>query len=56
MIRKLMILKKPKFDITKLMEMHGDGGDDAGVTMVVDESKGAVNTLSADVVAAADED
>jgi hypothetical protein len=37
------------------MEMHGDGGDDAGVTRVVDESEGAVNALSADVVAAADE-
>ena len=32
LIRKLKILKKPKFDIAKLMEMHGDGGDDeAGV-------------------------
>ena len=32
LIRKLKIRKKPKFDIAKLMEMHGDGGDDeAGV-------------------------
>merc|ERR1711948_95339 len=32
LVRKVKILKKPKFDITKLMELHGDGdGDDAGV-------------------------
>merc|ERR1711948_198689 len=28
LIRKVKILKKPKFDITKLMEMHADTGDD----------------------------
>jgi hypothetical protein len=37
------------------MEMPGDGGKDAGVTKVVDESKGAGIALSADVVAAAGE-
>ena len=56
LIRKVKILKKPKFDIMKLMELHDDGGDDAGVAMVVEEGDDAVNTLSADVAAVADED
>lgn len=31
-IRKVKILKKPKFEISKLLEMHGDGGKSAAVT------------------------
>merc|ERR1739845_323875 len=27
LVRKVKLLKKPKFDITKLMELHGDAGD-----------------------------
>jgi small subunit ribosomal protein S3Ae len=30
-VRKVKILKKPKFDITKLMEIHGDSGEDTGL-------------------------
>jgi len=48
-IRKVKILKKPKFDVTKLMEMHGDAGDDAGVAMLRPEAEEAQNVLAAEV-------
>merc|ERR1712176_1558117 len=31
LIRKVKIIKKPKFDVTKLMELHDNAEDDAGV-------------------------
>merc|ERR1719194_122963 len=49
LVRKVKILKKPKFDITKLMELHGDSGGDAGAEMMRPEAEEAKNLLSADV-------
>merc|ERR1712160_167472 len=57
LIRKVKILKKPKFDITKLMELHADtGGEDAGVAMVRPEGDEAVNALTAELQEAAVEE
>jgi small subunit ribosomal protein S3Ae len=56
LIRKVKILKKPKFDITKLMELHTDtGGEDTGAAYGRAEAEEAKNTLTADVEAADDE-
>merc|ERR1711972_1220691 len=50
LIRKVKILKKPKFDITKLMELHGDSGDyDEGAALGRPEAEDAKNTLAAEV-------
>jgi len=56
LIRKVKIIKKPKFDITKLMELHGDSGDDPGVGMVVEENDEAKNLLTASAEAANDDE
>mmetsp|Transcript_9210 Transcript_9210/g.26481 ORF Transcript_9210/g.26481 Transcript_9210/m.26481 type:complete len:100 (+) Transcript_9210:2-301(+) len=56
LIRKVKIIKKPKFDITKLMELHGDGDGDEGVAMLRPEAEEAVNVLTAEVKATAMED
>lgn len=37
MIRKVKMLKKPKFDIVKLMEMHDAAGEDTGAKVARDE-------------------
>merc|ERR1719511_403199 len=55
-VRKVKIIKKPKFDITKLMELHGDGDGDAGVEMLRPENEEAMNTLSADIKATDDDE
>merc|ERR1712060_388906 len=56
LVRKVKILKKPNFDISKLMELHGDSGADAGVAMVVQEAEEAVNTLTAEVKAGGEDE
>jgi len=51
-IRKCKVLKKPKFDITKLMELHEKSHEgDVGAAMDRPEDGAAVNTLTADVKA-----
>merc|ERR1712039_433136 len=53
LIRKVKIIKKPKFDITKFMELHQDtGDDDIGRAIGRPEAEDAVNTLTAEVAAA----
>jgi len=50
LVRKVKILKKPKFDITKLMELHADSGDhDEGAALGRPENEEAKNLLTADV-------
>jgi len=56
MVRKVKVLKKPKFDITKFMELHGDSGEDAGVPMGKEEAEEATNILTASKEDAEDDD
>ena len=52
-IQKVKVLKKPKFDITRLMELHQGGDEDAGAAIGRPEAEEAQNTLSAEVAAEA---
>jgi len=57
LVRKVKIIKKPKFDITKLMEMHADtGGEDEGAAIGRPEAEEAQNVLAAEVAADAAEE
>merc|ERR1712160_37693 len=50
LVRKVKILKKPKFDIAKLMEQHTDTGDnDAGAAFGRPEDDAAQNLLTAGI-------
>jgi len=51
LIRKVKMLKKPKFDLTKLMELHQNSGDDYGMEMIREEGDEAKNALTAEVEA-----
>merc|ERR1719478_1402238 len=52
-IQKVKVLKKPKFDITRLMELHQGGDEDAGAAIGRPEAEEAQNTLTADMDATA---
>jgi small subunit ribosomal protein S3Ae len=44
-LRKVKILKAPKFDVTKLMEVHGDFTEEIGTKVERSEPKGEQEEL-----------
>jgi len=55
-VRKVKVLKKPKFDITKFMELHTGGDGDSGNLLSRPEAEEAQNTLTAEVEGGGDDE
>ncbi|UVC49639.1 40S ribosomal protein S3a [Theileria orientalis] len=51
LVRKIKVLKKPKFDLTKLMEAHNYSADEELQALKLKESENATNLLTAELQA-----
>lgn len=49
LVRKIKVLKKPKFDLTKLMESHNYSAEDDAHPLKLKESENATNLLTAEL-------